>query len=79
MTTIASNDVERAPEQPSSGPVAFLERIIRLPAANDQTPLRIACLLIMAGVMAFTPMPFQVIGIVALVVMALSYGRIRKG
>jgi len=78
VTAIASNDPEVRVEPPASGPVAFLERIIRLPAANDQTPLRIACLLIMAGVMAFTPMPFQVIGILALVVTALSYGRIRK-
>jgi hypothetical protein len=76
---MASNDPEVRPEAPSTGPVAFLERIIRLPAVNDQNPLRIACLLILAGTMAMTPMPFQVIGIVTLVVLALSYGRIRKG
>jgi hypothetical protein len=75
---MASNDPEVKVEMPSTGPVAFLERIVRLPAANDQNPLRIACLLVMAGVMAFTPMPFQVIGFVTLVVLALSYGRIRK-
>lgn len=75
---MASNDAESRPELPNTGPVAFLERIVRLPATNDQNPLRIACLLVMACVLAFTPMPFQVIGFIALVVMALSYGRIRK-
>ena len=66
------------PEQPATGPVAFLERIVRLPAVNDQTPLRIACMLVIAATLAATPMPFQVIGFVALVVLALSWGRVRK-
>ena len=77
---MASNDAARDPAKlPDSGPVAFLERIVRLPASNDQTPLRIACLFVLALVMAATPMPFQVIGIVTLVVLALSYGHVRKG
>lgn len=77
---MASNDAAREPPKlPDTGPVAFLERIVRLPATNDQTPLRIACLLVLAGVMATTPMPFQVIGIVTLVILALSWGHVRKG
>jgi hypothetical protein len=76
---MASNDAPITKPEPESGPVAFLERIIRLPAVNDQTPLRIACLLVLALVMATTPMPFQVIGIVSLVILALSYGHVRKG
>ncbi len=76
---MASNDAPIEKPEPSSGPVAFLERIIRLPAVNDQTPLRIACMLVLALVMATTPMPFQVIGIVSLVILALSYGHVRKG
>lgn len=75
---MASNDPEPVIEQPSTGPVAFLERIVRLPAANDQTPLRIACMLVLAATLTFTPMPFQVIGFVTLVVLALSWGRIRR-
>lgn len=75
---MASNDPEVQVEQPSTGPVAFLERIVRLPAQNDQTPWRVAYMLVIACVLAFTPMPFQVIGFVALLALALSYGRIRK-
>jgi hypothetical protein len=36
-------------------------------------------MLVLALVMATTPMPFQVIGIVSLVILALSYGHVRKG
>jgi len=76
---MASNDPDKPkPEPPDSGPVAFLERIVRLPATNDQTPLRVVCLLVLALVLAATPMPFQVIGIVTLVVLALSLGYLRK-
>jgi len=76
---MASNDPDKPkPEPPDSGPVAFLERIVRLPARNDQTPLRVVCLLVLALVLAATPMPFQVIGIVTLVVLALSLGYLRK-
>jgi hypothetical protein len=76
---MASNDPgPKKPELPDQGPVALLERIVRLPASNDQTPLRIACLLVLACVLGMTPMPFQVIGILTLVVLALSYGHLRK-
>ena len=76
---MASNDPDKPkPEPPDSGPVAFLERIVRLPARNDQTPLRVVCLLVLALVLAATPMPFQAIGIVTLVVLALSLGYLRK-
>lgn len=76
---MASNDPDKPkPEPPSTGPVAFLERIVRLPASNDQTPLRVVCVLVLGAVLAATPMPFQVIGIVTLVVLALSLGHLRK-
>lgn len=75
---MASNDVQPKdePKVPDSGPVAFLTRIVRIPASNEQTPLRVVCLLIVAAVMAVTPIPFNAIGYVALVVLAVSLGRI---
>jgi len=38
----------------------------------------VVCLLVLALVLAATPMPFQAIGIVTLVVLALSLGYLRK-
>jgi hypothetical protein len=76
-STVASNDVVKPLVEPLPE-MGIIERIIRLPAANEQTPLRVVCLLVLAGVLAATPMPFQVIGIVTLVVLALSFGHLRK-
>ena len=74
---MASNDPEPEEEPlPPSGPVAFLTRIVRLPASNDHTPLRIACVLILAGVLAFSPLPWSAIGFITLSVLALSLGRV---
>jgi len=74
---LASNDPE--PEEvplPDVGAVAFLTRLVRLPASNDQTPWRVAYILVVALTMSVTPFPFNAIGFVALVCLALSLGRI---
>lgn len=76
---MASNDPE--PERdpvyvPESGPVAFLTRLVHIPAANDQTPLRIICVIVVGIALALTPIPFNVIGYSALIILALSLGRI---
>jgi hypothetical protein len=73
----ASNDPEpKEVEPPASGPVAFLTKIVRLPASNDQTPWRALYLLVIALTMAVTPFPFNAIGMVMCVALALSLGRI---
>jgi hypothetical protein len=74
---MASNDPE--PEEvppPDTGAVAFLTRIVRLPASNDQTPWRAVYMLVVAATLSVTPIPFNAIGFVALVALALSLGRI---
>lgn len=74
---MASNDPE--PKEiplPESGPVAFLTRLVRVPARNDQTPLRVAYILVIALTLSITPIPFNAIGFVALVALSLSLGRI---
>ena len=74
---MASNDpVETEVEAPSAGPVAFLTRIVHMPADNEQTPVRIVCVLVLAVVLALTPIPYNALGFVALAVLALSLGRI---
>lgn len=75
---MASNDPETEPERPdpTPGPVAFLTRIVHLPADNEQTPVRIACVLVLAFVLALTPFPYNALGFMALAVLALSLGRI---
>ncbi len=76
---MASNDPEPLNEPvmpPSEGPVAFLTRLVHIPAANEQTPLRILCVLVLAVVMSFLPIPVNIIGYVALAILALSLGRI---
>jgi len=75
---MASNDPEpvEEPVYPSQGPVAFLTRIVHMPAANEQTPLRIACVLLVALTLSATPFPWNAVGYGALVVLALSLGRI---
>lgn len=74
---MASNDPEPKEEpEPDTGAVAFLTRIVRLPASNDQTPWRAVYLLVVAAMLAVTPIPFNAIGFVALVALALSLGRI---
>jgi hypothetical protein len=75
--TMASNDPE--PEEvppPDVGAVAFLTRLVRVPARTDQTPLRVAYILVVALTLSMTPFPFNAIGFVALVCLALSLGRI---
>lgn len=74
---MASNDPAK-PLAPALPEVPLIERIIRIPAANEHTPLRVVCLLVLGLVMAATPMPFQAIGIVALVILAVSFGHLRK-
>jgi len=74
---MASNDPEPTePEPPKSGPVAFLTKVVRVPARTDQTPLRAVYLLVIAATLAVTPIPFNAIGFVAVVALALSLGRI---
>ena len=76
---MASNDpdpLDQPELPPPSGPVAFLTRIVHIPAANDQTPLRVICVVVAALVMAATPIPWNAVGYGALVVLALSLGRI---
>ncbi len=74
---MASNDPEpKEVPPPESGPVAFLTRIVRVPARTDQTPLRVAYILVVALTLSVTPIPFNAIGFVALVALALSLGRI---
>jgi len=75
--TLASNDPE--PEEvppPNSGAVAFLTRVVRLPASTDQTPWRVVYIVAIALTLSLTPFPFNAIGFVALVCLALSLGRI---
>jgi hypothetical protein len=74
---MASNDP--APKEvplPDTGAVAFLTRIVRLPARTDQTPLRAVYLVIIAAMLGLAPVPFSVIGFIAVVALALSLGRI---
>ena len=76
---MASNDPEPKNDPafpPQEGPVAFLTRLVHVPALNDQTPLRILCVLVLAVVMSFLPIPVNIIGYVALAILALSLGRI---
>jgi hypothetical protein len=74
---MASNDAEPKEEPPpDTGAVAFLTRIVRVPASTDQTPLRVVYVLVIALTLSMTPLPFNAIGFVALVCLALSLGRI---
>lgn len=74
---MASNDPEpKEVPPPDSGPVAFLTKIVRVPARTDQTPLRVVYILTVALTLAATPIPFNAVGFVALVALALSLGRI---
>lgn len=74
---MASNDPEpKEIPPPDSGAVAFLTRIVRLPASNDQTPLRVVSMLVLALTLSVTPIPFNAIGFIALIALALSLGRI---
>ena len=61
---------------PDSGPVAFLTRVIHDAAHNDQTPLRIGLIVLIALALAATPIPWNGVGFAALVLLALSLGRI---
>jgi hypothetical protein len=74
---MASNDPEE-PEVPlpDTGAVAFLTRIVHAPVQNEQTPLRVACIIVLAVVLALTPVPWTAVGFVALAILALSLGRI---
>jgi hypothetical protein len=74
---MASNDPKpKEIPPPDSGPVAFLTRIVRLPASNDQTPFRVAYLLIIAATLAVTPIPFNAVGFIFLMALALSLGKV---
>ena len=74
---MASNDPEPKPiPLPDTGAVAFLTKIVRVPARTDQTPLRAVYLLVIAATLAVTPIPFNAIGFVFVVALALSLGRI---
>jgi hypothetical protein len=76
---MASNDPEPTPiEPPDNGAVAFLTRIVRIPGRNDQSPLRAVYLCIIAATLSVTPMPFNAVGFVFLVALALSLGRITE-
>lgn len=74
---MASNDAEpKEVAPPDSGPVTFLTQLLRVPARNDQTPLRIAYVLVVALTLSVTPFPANALGFVALIALALSLGRI---
>lgn len=74
---MASNDPEpKEVPPPDVGPVAFLTRIVRVPARTDQTPLRVVYILVVALTLSVTPIPFNAIGFIALTALALSLGRI---
>jgi hypothetical protein len=74
---MASNDPEpKEVPLPDTGAVAFLTRIVRLPASNDQTPFRVVYLLIVAATLSVTPIPFNAIGFIFLMALALSLGKV---
>jgi len=73
---MASNDAEVVEPIADTGAVAFLTRIVHMPASNEQTPVRIACVLVLAIVVALTPLPWSAVGFIALAILALSLGRI---
>lgn len=73
---MASNDPEVVEPIPDTGAVAFLTRIVHAPAANEHTPLRVLCVLVLALVLATTPVPYNALGFVTLAVLALSLGRV---
>lgn len=75
--TLASNDPEpEEPPLPDTGAVAFLTRIVHAPSDTQQTPLRITCVIVLALVLAATPLPWNAVGYGVLVILALSLGRI---
>ncbi len=74
---MASNDAEpKEVAPPEAGPVAFLTRLYHVPARNDQTPLRVAYVVVVALTLSVTPFPANALGFVALIALALSLGRI---
>jgi hypothetical protein len=76
---MASNDPEpKEVPLPDTGAVAFLTRIVRLPASNDQTPWRMFYLLVLALTVSTAPQPWGTIGVVTTVILALSLGRITQ-
>lgn len=73
---MASNDDAAEPE-PSTTDKAFavVERMIHAPALpNAQTPIRVVALLVLTICVSLAPLPANVVGVVAVVVLALSLG-----
>jgi hypothetical protein len=73
---MASNDEAVVNPIEDTGAVAFLTRLVHVPVANEQTPLRVICVLVLALVLATTPVPYNALGFVTLAVLALSLGRV---
>jgi hypothetical protein len=75
---MASNDPEPddEPKVPDQGPVAYLTRVIHDTATNDQTPIRVGLMILIALSLAATPIPWNGVGFASLVLLALSLGRI---
>jgi uncharacterized membrane protein len=75
---LASNPEKEQPvEQPDTGPVATLIRLVHAPAKpNAQTPLRIVMLIAITVCLAFAPFPASLVGMLAVLIMALSLGHV---
>lgn len=75
---MASNDPEPGNEvvAPASGPVAYLTRIIHEAATNDQTPVRVGLIVVIALALTATPFPWNGMGFVALVLLVVSLGHL---
>ena len=74
---MASNDDEpKPPPLPDTGPIAYLTRIVHESARNDQTPVRVGLLLILAVTLASTPLPWSALGFASLILLALSLGHV---
>lgn len=74
---MASNDEPAQPPLAKENTVAYLTRIVHAPALpNAQTPLRVVCLLVLAVALAFGPQPQSAIGLIAVTLLALSFGQV---
>jgi hypothetical protein len=56
--------------------VAYLTRIVHESARNDQTPIRVGLMLVIATALAVTPLPWNAVGYTALILLAVSFGHV---
>jgi len=62
---------------PKESTVAYITRVVHAPALpNAQTPLRVVCLLVLAIALAFSPQPQSFVGMIAVTLLALSFGQV---